>query len=246
MFAKIEISGTMKLVTGTHIGASDAFTAIGAVDSPVIRDARTMEPMIPGSSLKGKLRSLLAKRYNEQLDQESAELKSLFGFAGKNEGGEKKGEKKENEENGRARAGRLLFSDMFLSNGAELSELGIHCTEIKFENTIDRLSAMANPRQIERVIRGTEFGLSLIYEPEQRKGDPESKEDLEAEEEKILRDFELIKEGLKLLQYDYLGGHGSRGYGKVRFEGLKAKTVVGELRPEIIEKCNHLLGESLL
>lgn len=167
MFVKIEISGTMKLVTGTHIGASDAFTAIGAVDSPVIRDARTMEPMIPGSSLKGKLRSLLEKRYNrDPLDQDNAELKSLFGFARKNEGGEKKGEKKENEENGRARAGRLLFSDMFLSNGAELSELGIHCTEIKFENKIDRLSAMANPRQIERVIRGTEFGLSLIYEPE--------------------------------------------------------------------------------
>ncbi|EFE91099.1 CRISPR-associated RAMP protein, Csm3 family [Oribacterium sp. oral taxon 078 str. F0262] len=245
MFAKIEISGTMKLVTGTHIGASDAFTAIGAVDSPVIRDARTMEPMIPGSSLKGKLRSLLAKRYNrdpfDPPDRDNAELKSLFGFARKNEGGERKGEEKENEENGRARAGRLLFSDMFLSNGAELSELGIHCTEIKFENTINRLSAMANPRQIERVIRGTEFGLSLIYEPEQREKGSEAED-----EKRILRDFELIKEGFRLLQYDYLGGHGSRGYGKVRFEGLKAETVVGELRSEIIEQCNHLLGESLL
>lgn len=231
MFAKIEISGTMELVTGTHIGGNGAFAAIGAVDSPVIRDARTMEPMIPGSSLKGKLRSLMAKSYNERPasapDQDSAELKSLFGSA-------KKGEVK---------VGRLLFSDMFLLNGKELSELGIHSTEVKFENTINRLSAVANPRQIERVIRGTKFGLSLIYEPEQRKEDPESKEEPEAEEEKILRDFELIREGLRLLQYDYLGGHGSRGYGKVRFEGLKAETVVGALRPEIMEQCNHLLGE---
>ncbi|ERL20503.1 CRISPR-associated RAMP protein, Csm3 family [Oribacterium sp. oral taxon 078 str. F0263] len=165
MFAKIEISGTMELVTGTHIGGNGAFAAIGAVDSPVIRDARTMEPMIPGSSLKGKLRSLMAKRYNERPasapDQDSAELKSLFGSA-------KKGEVK---------VGRLLFSDMFLLNGKELSELGIHSTEVKFENTINRLSAVANPRQIERVIRGTKFGLSLIYEPEQRKEDPESKEE---------------------------------------------------------------------
>lgn len=243
MFAKIEISGTMELVTGTHIGGNGAFAAIGAVDSPVIRDARTMEPMIPGSSLKGKLRTLLAKRYNESPasapDQDREELKSLFGSAKKKDRNEKRGEKGDE----RARAGRLLFSDMFLLNGKELSELGIHSTEVKFENTINRLSAVANPRQIERVIRGTKFGLSLIYEPEQRKEDPESKEEPEAEEEKILRDFELIKEGLRLLQYDYLGGHGSRGYGKVRFEGLKAETVVGALRPEIMEQCNHLLGE---
>mgnify|MGYP000951627115 CR=1 FL=1 len=236
MFAKIEISGTMELVTGTHIGGNGAFAAIGAVDSPVIRDARTMEPMIPGSSLKGKLRTLMAKRYNEKPasspDHDSPELKSLFGSA-------KKGEVK---------VGRLLFSDSFLLNGKELSELGIHSTEVKFENTISRLSAVANPRQIERVIRGAKFGLSLIYEPEQKRekesGTEEERELQPEEEEKaILRDFELIKEGLKLLQYDYLGGHGSRGYGKVRFEGLKAEAVVGALRPEIMEQCNHLLRE---
>lgn len=54
MFAKIEISGTIEIVTGLHIGGSSAFSAIGAVDSPVIMDTRTNQPMIPGSSLKGK------------------------------------------------------------------------------------------------------------------------------------------------------------------------------------------------
>lgn len=65
MFAKIEISGKLEVVTGLHIGGSSAFSAIGAVDSPVVRDSRTNMPMIPGSSLKGKMRTLLAKRYNQ-------------------------------------------------------------------------------------------------------------------------------------------------------------------------------------
>lgn len=52
MFAKIEINGTIEIVTGLHIGGSSAFSAIGAVDSPVIKDGRTNMPMIPGSSLK--------------------------------------------------------------------------------------------------------------------------------------------------------------------------------------------------
>ena len=63
MFAKIEITGTIEVVSGLHIGTSNAFSAIGAIDSYVIRDVYNNYPMIPGSSLKGKMRSLLAKRY---------------------------------------------------------------------------------------------------------------------------------------------------------------------------------------
>ena len=57
MYAKVEISGVIEVVTGMHIGGSSAFSAIGAVDSPVIRDVRTNLPMLPGSSLKGKMRT---------------------------------------------------------------------------------------------------------------------------------------------------------------------------------------------
>lgn len=57
------------VVTGLHIGASSAFSAIGAVDSPVISDIRTNMPMIPGSSLKGKMRSLLAKNITMYLQR---------------------------------------------------------------------------------------------------------------------------------------------------------------------------------
>lgn len=49
MYAKIQITGTIEAVTGMHIGGSSAFSAIGAVDSPIIKDIKTNNPMIPGS-----------------------------------------------------------------------------------------------------------------------------------------------------------------------------------------------------
>ena len=216
MLAKIEISGTLEVVTGMHIGGSSAFSAIGAVDSPVIKDARTNHPMIPGSSLKGKMRSLLAKRYNEKIattpDDDADCLTDLFGSAKK----------------GRVKTSRLLFSDMFLKNMDELKRAGLTgATEVKFENSILRATAVASPRQIERVVRGAVFLLQLIYEAE--------------EEEKILSDFKILKEGFQLLEYDYLGGSGSRGYGRVKIENLSAETVIGDVSSEILEQCNEIL-----
>ncbi len=225
MFAKIEITGTLKVVTGLHIGGSGAFAAIGAVDSPVIKDVKTADPIIPGSSLKGKMRTLLAKRYNEKVaekpDQDADCICSLFGSAA----------------NGTPRPGRLLFTDMYLSNSEELKNFNIiHPVEVKFENGINRSTAVANPRQIERVIRGSEFGLDLVYEtPGQM--------DAEQAGQQILSDFRLICDGFKLMKYDYLGGSGSRGYGKVDFTDLDAEVVVGELDESILEECNALLSK---
>ena len=108
-------------------------------------------------------------------------------------------------------------------------------TEIKFENTIDRLTSEANPRQIERVIRGSEFLLDIIYEAHG--------EVAEQVEQQMVEDFEVLAEGFRLLQYDYLGGSGTRGYGKVRFRGLKAETVSGELKAEVLAKCGEFLGK---
>ena len=90
MYAKIQITGKIEVVTGMHIGGSSAFAAIGAVDSPVIKDVRTNLPMIPGSSLKGKMRTLLAKTYNgngkmpAKPDDDDERLIRLFGSAKKN------------------------------------------------------------------------------------------------------------------------------------------------------------------
>lgn len=214
MFAKIEIKGKIRLETGMHIGGSTQFAAIGAIDSPVVRDTYTDLPMIPGSSLKGKIRTLLAKKYNEKLvepDDDVLKIKRLFGSS-------KKGDIK---------SSRLIFSDSILSNNEELKEIGVSATEIKTENAINRITAVANPRQIERTVRGSEFDFSIIYNAEK--------------EDEIKEDIELIKEGLKFLEYDYLGGNGSRGYGRVKIEDLKMDVVVGELNKKIKDDCKKIL-----
>lgn len=218
MFAKVEITGVIEVITGMHIGGSSAFSAIGAVDSPVIKDARTGAPMIPGSSLKGKMRTLLAKKYNtyiaEKPDDDVECLTDLFGSAKK----------------GQVKTSRILFSDMFLSNWEEMKSQGaVSRTEIKFENSIKRTTAVANPRQIERVIRGSEFLLDLIYEVR--------------DEETMRQDFGILKDGFKLLEYDYLGGSGSRGYGKIKFRDLQMDVVIGEVAEETLEECRKLLSE---
>lgn len=215
MFGKIQITGKIEVMTGMHIGTSDGFAAIGAVDSPVIRDAQTKTPMLPGSTLKGKLRTLLAKQYNKEVftfHKDDAEcIVNLFGSAAK------PGE--------RAKNCRLIFSDMLMANYKELPNRG---TEVKFENTINRLTAMAMPRQIERVIRGAQFDLDIVYDVE-----PDAD---------VIEDFKLLVEGFKLLQYDYLGGHGTRGYGKVRLENLCADAVAGDVDYDVVDECNRILS----
>ena len=221
MYGKIQISGKIKVMTGMHIGGSTAFAAIGAVDSTVVRDPRTNHPMIPGSSFKGKLRSLLAKAYNETLartpDDDDIRLVRLFGTA-------KKGE---------VRCSRLLVADMLLDQESveSVRRQGVSLTEVKFENTINRLTAVANPRQIERVVRGVEFNLDMIYEA--------------SIAEEIEEDFQTLAYGLRLLQYDYLGGHGSRGYGKVKFCDVVADAVVGDIEDSYVEKVNDILQTQL-
>ena len=215
MYAKIQITGILEVVTGMHIGGSSAFAAIGAVDSPVIKDSRDNLPMIPGSSLKGKMRTLLAKEYNETVaakpDDDNERIVRLFGSAKK----------------GNIKRSRIQIADMVMANADEFRKSGSQSlTEIKFENTINRLTAVANPRQIERVIRGSEFDLDMIYEVE--------------EESEIVEDLSMLAEGMKLLQYDYLGGHGSRGYGKVRFKDVQADTVVGELDEKLQQEIDQI------
>ncbi|HAQ52566.1 MAG TPA: type III-A CRISPR-associated RAMP protein Csm3 [Lachnospiraceae bacterium] len=215
MYSKIQITGSIEVVTGMHIGGSPAFAAIGAVDSPIIRDVSTNLPMIPGSSLKGKMRTLLAKAYNDtvvQPDDDNPRITRVFGSAKQNN----------------IHKSRFLFSDMILSNQDELRKMGLQSlTEVKFENSIRRATAVATPRQIERAVRGSEFKLDIMYEAE--------------EEKDVIEDMELLAEGMQLLQYDYLGGSGSRGYGRVLFKDVYAEVVVGEIDESIINKCNETL-----
>lgn len=213
---KILISGEIEIVTGLHIGTGGEFAAIGAIDSPVVKDPITLEPIIPGSSLKGKIRALLVQDLCPEAQKPSQDIdliKRMFGSAndkGKNE---------------KTYSSRFIFSDCFISNKAELSDFEVNTTEVKFENTINRLTGVANPRQMERVIRGAKFNLQVVYNVEN---------ETEAEE-----DFKAFAKGLKLLEYDYLGGGGSRGNGRIKFNNLSAESVVGE-NSELENKFNNI------
>ena len=213
-FSKIEIKGDIVALSGLHIGTSAAFSPIGAIDNPVIKDPLTNLPYIPGSSLKGKMRSLLAKNYNDYKENspedDDQRILRLFGTAAKG--------------NTEAIQGRLLFRDSFLKNKNELMEdKGVELlTEDKFENSISRSTAIATPRQIERAIKGSKFALSLIYNVEKIS--------------EVEADFKTITDGLHLLEEDYLGGSGTRGYGQIKFENISVKTVIGDYQVSNIEK----------
>lgn len=212
MLNKIRINGEIELLTGLHIGTGGEFAAIGAADSPVIKDVITNESIIPGSSLKGKLRSMLGARYSIKnangADDDCDEIKRLFGSVDK--------------------PSRLIFSDMTISNKDELKSLNVYTTtETKFENNINRLSGVANPRQIERTIRGCKYSMDIIYNLK--------------EEDEALEDMKMFAEGFKLLEFDYLGGHGSRGYGKVKFNNLSAECVIGNVSEDLLCEINDAL-----
>lgn len=206
-YTKIKIEGIIEVKSGLHIGGDDSFSAIGAIDSPVVRDPFTRYPIIPGSSLKGKMRSLLARDKGtvpvggtQGFENDCIEIKRLFGSSAKGSDASGSG----------MQMSRLQFFDCFLANKKELPQI----FENKFENTIDRLTSVANPRQIERVVRGSQFALELIYNVENPSEVPE--------------DFENIAKAIELLENDYLGGGGTRGNGRVCFRGLTAHVVTGD------------------
>lgn len=207
---KVMIKGRMEVVTGLHIGASRETVKIGGIDSPVVRDPVTNLPYIPGSSLKGKMRSLMEKALGKNFkeiskqpliqihvcDDGRCEVCRLFGSSVK-VGREQK-----------HIPSRLIVRDLHLLNKDDLEkiETGLPYTEWKFENSIDRVTSAANPRQIERVPAGAVFGLELVYDAQ--------------DGGQLKEDIENIQRALKLLEDDALGGHGSRGYGQVRFSEM--------------------------
>ena len=112
-------------------------------------------------------------------------------------------------------------------NAEKLQKQGISTTEIKFENTINRLTAVSMLRQIERAVRGSEYELHLIY-------------NLEKEEE-FEEDMKLLRHAMTLLTYDYIGGHGSRGYGKILFKDLDLNCVIGKVDEDLLETCRKIV-----
>lgn len=198
----IQITGEIEILSGLHIGAGNDEIHIGGIDSPVVKNPVTHLPYIPGSSLKGKMRSLLELVTGRISDGKPYSVDSkdllcnLFG----------NGTSDKNYKGGHT---RLIFRDCNLLNSTILREKDA-LTEGKYEVVIDRTTGKALPgglRQIERVPAGAKFEFNLSIRC------------FEGDEESNMIDF--IKQGLKLLELDAIGGCGSRGYGKIRFQDLK-------------------------
>ena len=208
----VEIKAKLVLQTGLHIGAGDSEMHIGGIDNSVIKHPMTQSPYIPGSSLKGKIRTLLEWRSGavqsaplslKDISKNPEEVKNilrLFGISGDTKNSE--------QEVAEIGVSRLAFWDCALNEAweNEIRDDNQLLTEAKSENTIDRITSTAgNPRQTERVPAGAEFDFKLTLRQ------------FEGDKPELL---DLVLKGLKLLELDSLGGSGSRGYGKVKFTDL--------------------------
>ncbi|MEM6966150.1 MAG: type III-A CRISPR-associated RAMP protein Csm3 [Bacteroidota bacterium] len=242
LIGKIIFSGKITTETGLHIGGSKSSLAIGGIDNNVIKSAKG-QPYIPGSSLKGKLRSLLARAEGSlffSTDSKEKEIKYVKEQMGK----VNKNDKEVLERNlkiidqpnntdqdfthimelfgysGDAdikdiNSTRLLVRDAFLANEDDSIFLDGY-TQSKWENVINRRTGTAeHPRQMERVPKGSAFEYEIVYNI--------FSDAVQHDLQKLNHHIKCIAMALKLLQNDGLGGQISRGYGKVSISNNKPR-----------------------
>jgi len=282
----ITVDSKLTLVSGLHIGDVDDGMKIGGVDSPVMKrevfcnengevgfgyTRKIEEPYIAGSSLKGKVRSLLEhslglirvaklldnKEYKENSDKREKKYKvggvidsqfiKVLNYNNNYTMNDKKliekkaqliitlfGESGTNSKD----ITRLIFRDCFITQEVRKAhfEGNIKLFESKYENVIDRKTGTTiggGLRQIERVPSAIEFDFTLSI----RLFDEQNRELF----------INTILLGLKLLELDALGGNGSRGYGRVRFDGLEIDNEsikLNESIKELKEKIENEINKS--
>lgn len=242
LHGRVIIKGNIRAVTGLHIGGAAGALEIGGVDSPVIRNPLNNQPYIPGSSLRGKMRSLSERLYGSEQNFAVGRTKGKEVYVHTCQAGKLPGdandaqEKAWRESYAKKYAGcqvcsvfgvtgdepvphptSLVIRDAFLTKTSadDLEKKGdFPFTEIKWEATIDRVTSAATPRQIERVPAGAIFeGLELVFNIYDQPG---------------LGHFPTVLKALQLVEEDYLGGLGSRGGGKVAFELTEVYARKGE------------------
>ena len=225
LHGKIFLQGTINALTGLHIGGNTGELDIGGIDNPVIRNAFNRQPYIPGSSLRGKMRSLLDRHFKNSLDKRvgrdvrvhecekptdynACQVCQVFGVA------------PQRDLRGKTMPGRLIVRDTFLTpeslEALDRADTDTDFTEIKTEVAIDRITSAATPRQQERVPAGTTFGPFQIVHSLYTLDENNPNNQLENE----LAYFNTVLTGMELLVDDYLGGSGSRGSGQITFENL--------------------------
>lgn len=193
------ISGEIICSTGLHIGGSKDSIEIGGSDNVIIRDPVTRLPYIPGSSIKGKMRALLELALDRVTNGGpckcgECEVCRVFGSAADNISV--------------SGPTRIIVRDSFPTEETremwKKSRDVVEGAELKYENSLDRITSRANPRNQERVPRGSKFGFEIIVS--EYEGDSDN--------------LGVVLEGLRLLEDSYLGGSGTRGYGKVEFRDI--------------------------
>ncbi|MBA4157742.1 MAG: type III-A CRISPR-associated RAMP protein Csm3 [Gemmatimonadetes bacterium] len=231
LLGRIFIEGDIKAVTGLHIGGAPAGLNIGGLDNPVIRDPKTRQPFIPGSSLKGKMRSLSerARGFDPDDRQQTQSIGrdvrihvcrepaayaecnvcQVFGIPG---------------ELDHATPTRLTVRDVFLDpESLEGAHTDFLSTEVKWEASIDRITSAAVPRQIERVPAGAVFpDFEIILSAYDLGGGGQGEFD----------HIETVLTAMQLLEDDSLGGLGSRGSGKIQFIEMRVAARRGAERIE--------------
>lgn len=204
----IVLKGKIKTITGLHIGGSKEKLEIGGVDSPVIRNPLTSQPYIPGSTLKGKMRMLTEFALGKikvsgdkkggpwEDDNPNDVIGRIFGNASKSPKGPT----------------RIIVRDAVPDSTTvklwESLDSELHLTELKPENTIDRLTSEANPRFLERVVAGSYFNFEILYSIYDMGDGGKADHD----------NYKTVIESLRLLEHSGIGGSISRGYGKVEFK----------------------------
>jgi len=223
LYGRVVLRGDVHALSGLHIGASKEALGIGDVDLPVIRDAHR-RPYIPGSSLKGKMRSQWEKLKGATQNQQIGKVKgkevwihacedvncpvcTIYGVTG---------------DIAKDAPTRLTVRDISLRPESLDGTTAVLYSEVKWEAAIDRVTSAASPRQMERVPAGAVFGpMELVFSiygaaDRARSGD--------------------LLTGLQLVEDDYLGGQGSRGSGKVAFEHLSVVLKVGDEYRELSDE----------
>ena len=192
----VKVTSKIELLTGAHIGGSESKLQVGGIDKPVIRNPITNLPYIPGSSLKGKFRMALELKYNDIHDETEPSQKQdseslvckLFG----NGSAQKTTEPT-----------RLIFRDANLSEGFEEFILGEEKTELKMDRK-KMSAAKTGPRTQERIPAGAKFDFEVMIRV------------FEGDDEKMF--IKRIEEAKNIVEMEFIGGSGTRGYGKVKFE----------------------------
>ena len=224
LLGRLMLSGQIKLKTGLHIGGGSTGIAIGGIDNPIVRDPLTGWPYIPGSSLKGKMRSLSERKRGFSLNgnevqkikdvrihscqEEENYLKCdvcrVFGVPGEKE---------------YSSPTRLIIRDVLLDpESLAGAKTDMFYSEIKYEAAIDRITSAAVPRPVERVPAGAVFkDMEMIFSFYKLNDEPDNGLKIE---------FNLLKtvfSAMQMLEDDSLGGLGSRGSGKIEFTDLSIK-----------------------